>query len=402
MHQRWWWVWPTVAFAASRALLMMIPLGFVAYLGGTSVMNDVSLYARWAQILQDGTFPVGDQMWQYPPLIGPVLALGAAIPPTPEVGLMLVMLAFDVATFVVLMNACGRTGRTEAAWAWVLAGLAVGPVWLTRFDVIPALFAVLALLSVNRPLRAGLWMGIGAMLKVWPALLLLAVPRRGLLRALIGFAATSVALLVVLMASMPGATSFAGEQRSRGLQLESVPAWIFLLAHQFGWPLRSEYRYGAMEVVAEGTQLVAAIVTALTAIGLLAMVILRLTGRLERAVPADVALIVVLFTMITSRVLSPQYLVWVAAIAAVCLLSDATRMRPVILLLLPVPLLGQILYPMRYDLLTTASPPGLLIQSIRVGLLIAATAWGAVRLLRGNSRVDHVRVDSVEQVSETA
>ncbi len=396
------WLLPTLAFVATRIWLLLIPFGVIPYLGGALVINDVTLYTQWAEILQEGRFPVGDQMWQYPPLVGPVLALGALLPPSPTVGLVLLLLAADLAVFVLLLRAAGHGGRPEGVWAWITAGMLIGPVWLTRFDLLPALFAVLGLLALSRPVRAGIWFGIGALLKVWPVLLVVAVPRKSWLRAGAGFAATVAALMVTLVLTMDGATSFATEQRARGLQLESVPAWLFLVGHHLGWPRRFEYRYGAMEVMAQGTQGVAVAVTVIGLVALAAVALLRLAGRLDHAVPADIALVLVLISMVTSRVLSPQYFVWVAAVAAVCLLSPQTAMRPVVVLLMPVAALGQVLYPMHYNWLLSDQWNGLALQTVRVLLLIAATGWGLRRLLQPGDRVPDVGVAAVEKVGQAA
>ena len=398
---RGWWLLPTLVFGLTRAWLLAIPFGLIPYLGGTLVINDVTLYEQWAQVLQSGRFPVGDEMWQYPPLVGPLFALGALIPPDPRLGLMLLMLAFDALTFLVLMRRAARGDSLEGPWTWIAAGMLIGPVWLTRFDVVPALFAVLGLLAVARPVRSGAFLAVGALLKVWPALLLLAVPRRGFGKALVGFVATAATILLALVLRMDGAASFASEQKARGLQIESVPAWFFLVAHHLGWERTFVYRYGAMEVSAPGVEAVALAITVLGAIGLVALAILRLTGRFDRANPADIGLVVVLFSMITSRVLSPQYLIWVAAIAAVCLLDPTTRMRPVIIMLMPVAALGQILYPMHYNWLMSDEWNGLALQSARILLLVVATAWGLLRLLDTGRRRE-VGVTSLEHVGQPA
>jgi hypothetical protein len=311
------------------------------------------------------------------------------------------MLFADAATFAVLMRAVNRGGAVDGLWAWIAAGMLIGPVWLTRFDVLPALFAVLALLSMSRPARSGVLLALGALLKVWPALLLLSVPRRSMGRALAGFVATSSAILVTLLLTMQGAGSFASEQRARGLQIESVPAWFFLIGHHLGLDRTFVYRYGAMEVQAPGTAAVAAAITAVAVAGLGFLAWLRLTGRLDGAAPADIALVLVLVSMVTSRVLSPQYLVWVAGIAAVCLLDPRTLMRPVIVLLMPVAALGQVLYPMHYDWLLSDGLTGLALQSLRITLLLIATVWGAWRLWQAG-RSGPVGVDAVEQVRQPA
>lgn len=401
MRSRWWW-WPTLGFVLTRLWLILIPFGHIPYLGGTMVINDVTLYTQWAEVLQQGQFPVGDQMWQYPPLVGPVLALGALIPPTPTLGLVMLMLAADVATFAVLMRAISKGGAVEGAWAWIAAGMLIGPVWLVRFDVLPALFAVLGLLAVSKPVRSGMWFAIGALLKVWPVLLLVAVPRRGWLKAILGFAVTAVALLGIVSVTMDGASSFASEQAARGLQVESVPAWLFLMGWHFGWERHFEYRYGAMEVMAHGTETVAMIATGIGVLALAGLVLMRLFGRLDARLPADIAMVLVLVSMATSRVLSPQYFIWVGAIAAVCLLSTRTVMRPVIVLLMPVAALGQVLYPMHYNWLMSNDWQELMVQTVRVVLLIAATGWGLWRLLRRSDGVPDVRVETVEKVSQSA
>jgi hypothetical protein len=398
---RGWWLLPTGVFILTRAWLLAIPYGLIPYLGGTLVINDVTLYEQWAQILQTGRFPVGDEMWQYPPLVGPLFALGALIPPDPRLGLMVLMLVFDALTFIVLMRRSAQGGSIEGPWAWIAAGMLIGPVWLTRFDVVPALFAVLGLLAVARPVRSGAFLAIGALLKVWPALLLLAVPRRGFGKSLLGFVTTAGSILLALVLTMDGAASFASEQKARGLQIESVPAWFFLIAHHLGWERTFVYRYGAMEVSAPGVEAVAVAITVLGLAGLGLLAVLRFTGRFDNAIPADIALVVVLFSMITSRVLSPQYLVWVAAIAAVCLLDPATRMRPVIILLMPVAALGQILYPMHYNWLMSDEWNGLAIQSARIVLLVAATGWGLLRLIDSRRRHE-VGVAPLEQVGQPA
>ena len=114
---RLWWLLPTLTFTLTRAWLILIPFGVIPYLGGTLVINDVTLYEQWSQILQSGRFPVDDQMWQYPPLVGPVFALGALVPPDPTLGLMLVMLAFDAAA----MKDSGKRCTVDAAEAKLFA-----------------------------------------------------------------------------------------------------------------------------------------------------------------------------------------------------------------------------------------------------------------------------------------
>lgn len=397
-----WWLLPSLAFVAVRVWLVLVPYGRFPYVGGSLVINDVLIYANWAEGLRGGVFPVGDQMWQYPPLAGPVFALGSLLPPDPVGGLILMMAAIDLAIFVMLLRKGRSTGSGAAAWGWVLSGLLIGPVVLTRFDLVPALFSVIALVSMDRPRRAGTAIAVGALLKVWPALLLLAVPRARLRPVVLWSAVSGLAVLGLLTLWSQGSASFLTEQRSRGLQVESVPAWLFLVGQHLGHERTFTYRYGAMEVLSEGIGTVALISTAIGLAGLAWIGWLRLRGRLERFAAADVALVAVLVAMSTSRVLSPQYLIWVAAIGCVSLLDPHTVMRPVLALLIPVAAVGQLIYPMWYQLVLSDRLDGLALQTVRVGLLVAATVLGLWRLsVRPPAPSVDVRVGSLQQIGQS-
>ncbi len=69
---------------------------------------------------------------------------------------------------------------------------------------------------------------------------------------------------------------------------------------------------------------------ALTVIGLALFALIawwRLSGRLESVPPGDVALAVMLVSVATSRVYSPQFNVWLIGITAVMLLDPRSRLR---------------------------------------------------------------------------
>ena len=127
-----------VGWVATRALLLGALTGLVPYPDGPSILNDVKLYSEWSSLLVTGRFPIGDDMWQYPPGAGVVFAIAALLGSNPVAAFTLIALACDLATLAVLTIA-GRRRRVglDAAWAWVIGGLLVGPVWLARFDVIP-------------------------------------------------------------------------------------------------------------------------------------------------------------------------------------------------------------------------------------------------------------------------
>jgi len=371
-----------VTWVASRLVLIGTLTGVVPYPDGPSVINDVKLYAEWSSLLVTGRFPIGDDMWQYPPGAGIVFALAALLGSNPVVAFVGIALACDLATMVVLAIA-GRRRRVglNAAWAWIIGALLVGPVWLARFDVVPTLAAVVALVLIARPVWSGAAAAAGTLLKVWPGIMLIALPRRSLPKGILGFVAMSAAILIAVLLWSAGGVSFLGEQGARGLQVESVGALPFMVWNVFT-EVPTEFRFGAMEVdVAATIPLGLAITLAgFAVLGLLG--VLRLLGRLESLGPADVALVALLVSVVTSRVLSPQYSVWIVGVAAVTFLDPESRMRRVVWLLAPSILVTQVIYPYGYGSFLNGDWWAVLLQVTRVGLLLAATAIGLAVILR--------------------
>jgi len=368
-----------VAWVVTRLLLLGTLTGAVPYPDGPSVINDVKLYSEWSNLLVTGRFPVGDDMWQYPPGAGVIFALAAIMGSNPVAAFVVIALVFDAATLAVLALAGRRRGvGLGGAWAWVIGAVLVGPVFLARFDILPTFTAVLALVLVGRPVWSGAAAGIGAMLKVWPGLMLIALPRRSLPRGLLGFVIAVSATLAAVMLWSTGGVSFLGEQGARGLQVESVGALPFMVWNAITGDVATQFRYGAMEVDVPATIPIGLAIT-LAGFALMGLLgVLRLLGRLEQVAPADVALLVLLISMVTSRVLSPQYSVWILGVAAVTFVDRTSALRPVIWLLVPSVLITQLIYPFGYGSFLGGAWWAVLAQSVRVLLLVIATGWALV------------------------
>lgn len=373
------------SYVLSRLVLFLIPLGLFIYPGGTLLGTDIHLYWTWAEVLLSGHYPIADPMWQYPPLAGFVFVLGTKAVIDPMLSFMILALAVDATIFTLLYRRARSTDSLAGPWTYVLAGLAVGPVLLTRFDLFPTLFAVAALLTLSKPVRSGALLAVGALLKVWPAFLIVAYRRRALPRAVAGFAAVAVVATMWLVSWGPNAGSFLSEQGQRGIQIESVGAAPFVLANFFGYDLETVFRYGSLEIDASGAGLIGSVLTlaGFVAIGYLAY--RRLRGRLENVQGADIALVIVLVSISTSRVFSPQYMIWVAGIAAVCMLSRETLMKPIVYLTIAVSVLGQLVYPANYGSMMEGSFWGVSWQLARIGLLVLATVWAYVKIIKAPS-----------------
>jgi len=86
--------------------------------------------------------------------------------------------------------------------------------------------------------------------------------------------------------------------------------------------------------------------------------------------------------IVTSRVISPQYLIWLLATAAFCLLSrDTSQRRSALLILVSLPI-TQWIFPYNFTALTHGHLGPVLVLTVRDALLVAAAAIGFIDLWR--------------------
>ncbi|MFB9516108.1 glycosyltransferase family 87 protein [Streptomyces purpureus] len=351
-------------------------------LGVRGVAREVYvLYHWWYGHLTQGSFPVDDVTWQYPPGAGLVFLSPALLPwLTYFQAFVVLTLLADAAVSVALARA-----GTQGAWVWVAGLPLLLHVPLARYDVQVTAIAVFALLALGagRSRVAGVLAGLGAMVKVWPALTLAGAGRgRTTREACFAAAVTVVALLAVLSLGFSHSLDFLRQQGSRGVQIESLGGTALALAHAIAdWPGSVAYRYGAFEYVGPYVSTVARLQLLLTLAALCWLVWWRMRAwRWNPAVPFDAALCAVLLFTVTSRVISPQYMVWLLGLAAVCLTSRHTSQRTVALLILPAAGLSALAYPVLYEEVLTGSALGCAVMVARNGLLLAAALLSCRRL----------------------
>ncbi|WP_406837516.1 glycosyltransferase 87 family protein [Streptomyces sp. AHU1] len=377
------------AWLATRALMLwLLAHDQLAPLGRGGVSREVrQLYFHWYGVLSQGTFPVGDRLWQYPPGAGPVLLAPGLLPGlTYFTAFVACTLAADAVIATALARAGLRPGRSRrGAWLWVLGLPLLLHVPLARYDVQVTAFAVVSLLSLSRRPRAcGVFAAAGTLVKVWPALALIGTPRGRTTRQVWTSAAvTAAALLAVLAAVFGGPFDFLRQQSGRGIQIESLGGTVLGFARHAGWPGTARYQYGAMEFVGPYTGAVAACSLALTAAAFALVLLWRVRARhWTSATPYDAALTAVLLFTVTSRVISPQYMVWLLGLAAVCLTSRHTTQRPVAVLVVAATAVSSVVYPGMYGEVVRSTWTGCLLMLVRNGLLAAAAGWSFLRLWR--------------------
>jgi hypothetical protein len=373
-----------------------------------NVFFDTTYYAHWAHGTLTGTrIPYRDFAWEYPPVALPAMLLPGLYAPLMSDGrddayLWLYGLCWVAAMLLVdawilgsLVRRTAAGARPPAVTVWVWGLPLLGALSWARYDLLPAATAAAALLAsgAGESGRAGALSGLGAGLKLWPSLLApLQVGRReagtALVRAAAVVGATAAATFAVTGST--GFTQVLSYQSRRGLQCESLAALPFLwLRHLHVAHYRARFRFGAWEVTGAHIGAVTAVTTTALVAGL---VVLALNHwRLLRRGPdassvALTSMAVMLLVLVTNKVFSPQYLLWVIAVLAAACVLDPVTWRPFVPPVLLACALTDVAFPWFYsDVTGTSGWVGLLALTARDLVVVAIVGHVVVLLLRGHS-----------------
>nr|WP_199566233.1 glycosyltransferase family 87 protein [Streptomyces corynorhini] len=364
-------------WALTRAALLLCVFKVVT-LPGPDVTSDVSvIYRGWYEVLRTGTYPLSDVTWQYPPGAALAIVSPAALPFLGYASAFFVLVCLCDALVLGLLLRAGRgEGRSvRGAWVWVVGVPLLGATSYARYDLMVTAVAVGALLAgAARPRLLGALAGFGALLKVWPVLVLVGTPRGAATRrSWTAAAVTGLAVTALCWAALPGALEFLTYQRDRGTEVESLGALVFQVARHFGWDGGVLFSYGSVEFAGPYVPLVSRAALALAVLALGWLLVWRLRAReLTAAVVPDAAFAAVLLFTTTSRVISPQYLLWLVGLAAVCLTVRASRMAWPAGLVLAATAVTQLEFPLLFDQVVAGDPVGVALLFARNGLLVAS------------------------------
>ncbi|MEU8518619.1 glycosyltransferase family 87 protein [Streptomyces sp. NBC_01216] len=368
---------PVALWGVTRIVLLLCVFKVVT-VPGPDVTSDVEqIYQGWYEVLRSGTYPLDDVTWQYPPAAA-LAILSPAVLPFLGYAAAFFVLAFlcDALVFGLLRYAGGRPGRSpHGAWIWIAGVPLLGPTAYARYDVMVTAVAVAALLTgLRHPRLLGALAGFGATLKVWPALLLAGTPRgRATLRSWWTAAGAAAGVLLLCTLAAPGALAFLTFQRDRGTEVESLGALVFHVGRHFGWEGEARLNYGSVEFLGPYVPLVtlAAKVLSVAAFGWLAWWRIR-ARAFSTTTTADAAFVAVLLFTTTSRVISPQYMIWLLGLAAVCLAYRASGMRRPAHLVVWAAAVTQFEFPVWFTHVSHSDPLGIALLLVRNGLLVAA------------------------------
>jgi hypothetical protein len=354
-------------------------------------VGDVAgVYRYWMDGLVSGAFVVGVTVaWVYPLLaLAPMYLATLAGMQNYVVSWLVVVTILDLIAFAILIRGAHRPApRAIAAWWWIAALVALGPITLGRIDSVVTPIAILGLLVVlTRPALAGVLLAMGTWIKVWPAALILAagILIRRRVRLLAGALVLSVIVVPVGLAlgAGPNLFSFIGFQSSRGLQIESPAATVFLWLSALGDPATHVYfdqQLLTFQVSGPGVASVAAVSTWVMAAAVVATLGIaawraRSSANGLRYLPAA-SLALVLALIAFNKVGSPQYFCWLIPPVLLGLLLDRARFTAVALVCLSVMALTQIVYPWIYSEVINTRPLGLLVLTARNALEVVLFVW---------------------------
>jgi hypothetical protein len=393
---------PWVRWSLARLAALLLG-GLAVATVRTNVFFDTTYYGHWAHGTLTGTrVPYRDFPWEYPPgalfavlvpgLYAPLLRDGStAFVWLYGISWVAFMLAVDagVLRFLLRRTSGGRTHPATTVWIWGLPAL--GALCWARYDLLPAAAAATAVVAAGaaKPTRSGTAAGIGAALKLWPALL--APVQRSLRASVVSVvrAALVVAATAAATWAVTGTTGFQqalSYQSRRGLQCESLAAlpllWLRHLHVADGYDVR--FRYGAFEVTGPHSAVLATLVSALLALGLLGLglahwrLLRRQVAGAEAVAVTSMALL--LLVLLTDKAFSPQYVLWLLAVlAAACVLEPETW-RPYVPWVLLLCGLTATVFPWRYGDVLGVGWFGLLALTAR-DVVLVGLAVGVGRLL---------------------
>jgi hypothetical protein len=375
----------------TRAVLLVVSLNPRLY--SAAVFGDVRFYAAKVERMFQGELPYRDVAIEYPPgsvpfTIVPALAGGTGA------GYRLAFACGMVLVDAVGLWAASRlarvvdAGRRRIPLAYVLAMVAMGPLLVLRFDLVPAVCVLLAaaMAAEGRPGWAAAALGYGTAAKIFPGVLapllvLGLVPamgwRRSLLRTvppfLAGFGLTVVPALLLSVGGTADSILF---HVQRGVQIESLWANAIGLLDVLGVvQARTVNGFGAYDLsssVSGLAKLLSGVATAV-ALAAAAWLVWRRARRLGGLGPADwaAAFAVGVFAFVLpTRVLSPQYLVWLCAPMAA--LAAGLAGRRALWTLVAAAVVSQVIFPFRYSQLRRLYPFDVGLLTLRNLLLVAA------------------------------
>jgi uncharacterized membrane protein len=367
---------------------------------------DTREYAKYARnIVVRGWMPYRDFSVEYPPLALPIFLIPRLIAGNSFSGYMEVfelmmalcgVIATGLATLVLAAQRVSTRQLVCGVALLALSPLLLGAVVLSRYDLFPTMLTIGALTAIYFDWsRTGFaLLALGTAAKAFPIVILPIAAvyiwrRQGRRAALICLAVFAVVLAVCLVPFLviaPHGLWWAIHgQENRPLQLESVGAALFLAAHQLvGLHLSYYFTHSSDNLDGHVPMAFAGVMSVLQLLALVAVWALYALGSATRERLLVLAAAAVCAFIVFDRVLSPQYLIWLAPLVATI---NGRRGLVAMALLASAMAVTQIYYPLHFAPLKSFAALEswtVIGRDLLLVTLFAALAWpdGSVALRR--------------------
>ena len=383
--------------ALGRALVVGVA-GGVLFLAAALVPSQpdeirVAPFDRFAEAIRDGQVPFRDFTVEYPPGSIPAVVAPLALPFSYETSFRVVQAlcgALLVLAVAVLLRSAPLRRQLVAVALVASLPVLLGPVVVARYDLLPAALVAWSLVALEaaRVRVTGALLGAAIAAKLYPLAVVpafaayarerLHLPTRRLLLPLL---AALGAVTAGFVAVAPGGVAFGlSRQLGRGLQLETVGSSLVLVARWLGAASPGvAFTSGSQTLTGPAAQAVSLVVTVL-GLGLLValgVAVWQLRGEVVDVRLSSAALVGL--ALVCSKVLSPQFLVWLVPLA---LVVETRRWGWIAGLLGVACVLTRMIYPARYEELVAFEPGAVALLVVRNALLVAVTWLLVAQLAR--------------------
>ncbi len=374
---------------------------------GWGTGNDVRLYLRYAQRWGSGSAPYLDFHPEYPPGALPTFLAPYLVQGSHEYARAFAaeMALFDLVALLLVVASARRLAPDVPKAPW-LAGLgylavtaALFPVLYTRFDLVPGALLLAALYAAYASPTGwlgALLLGIAGGVKLWPLALVplflgLHFQRERLRGVVRGALAIGAGMLLTALPFLPRAGAhvldFLRFHAARGIQIETTWSTLALLLNKLGVAqAHAVHTHGAFHVSGPVADWFAQLsVPALLLMALLPQA-LWMRARSDAGFLWAAAGGVLGF-MVGGKVLSPQYMLWVAPLLPLLALLGASRRERlgIACVSLLAAALTSLVYPYWSPALEQRAPgheAALLAVGSRNALLVALYVLACLRIVR--------------------
>jgi uncharacterized membrane protein len=300
---------------------------------------DTVEYAKYAHsILDRGLMPYRDFSVEYPPLALPVFVFPAWIAGSHFSGYMEVfgllmaicgVVSVGCSALILLAQRVGAPRLVAGVAVVALSPLLLGALLLSRYDLFPTVLSITAVAAIYFGWeRTGfVLLALGAAAKAYPAVI---VPiaavyvwrnhggRKALICLAIFVGVLLVCFLPFTIIAPHGIWAAIHGQASRPPQIESLGAAVFLAAHQLiGTHLTYYFTHSSDNLDGHPALQFASVMSVLQIVALLAVWFVYARGPATRDGLLMAAAAAVCAFIVFDRVLSPQYLIWLAPLVVV-------------------------------------------------------------------------------------